>query len=188
MRDSKGGYDIATYTTVENVLVTVLLVLWYVGMPEIGYKPVGEPTEWVAGTIWEHVLWPLSHANVWHLAGNLWFLWYMKGRLYMGESYVIAVLCSFLPVIPGMWDWTPSAEPISTVGFSGVLCASIGIRWGEWVGMTRRRTVGNGGYAAYWTFVKRVLPFVVVGYFIPHVNWSIHLFCLIAGLAYGRWK
>ena len=25
MRDSKGGYDIATYTTVEKVLVTVLL-------------------------------------------------------------------------------------------------------------------------------------------------------------------
>lgn len=179
MRDSKGGYDIATYTTVEKVLVTVLLVLWYVGMPEIGYKPAVDATGVVVGTIWEHILWPLSHANVWHLAGNLWFLWYMKGRLYMRESYVMAVLCSFLPVIPGMWDWTPSAEPISTVGFSGVLCASIGVRWGEWIKRSRN-------FAAYGTFGKKVLPFVAVGMFIPHVNWSIHLYCLIVGLAYGR--
>ena len=185
MRDSKGGYDIATYTTVEKVLVTVLLVLWYVGMPEMGYKPVGEPTGGVAGTIWEHLLWPLSHANVWHLAGNEWVLWWMKGRLYMRESYVMAVLCSFLPVVPGVWEIFSAGEPLSTVGFSGVLCASIGVRWGEWIGITRRKTGGSGGYVAYWTFAKKVLPFVAVGILIPHVNWSIHLYCLLTGLAYG---
>lgn len=188
MRDSKGGYDIATFTTVEKVLVTVLLVLWYVGMPEIGYSPVGQTDGHSGGTIWEHLLWPLSHANVWHLAGNLWFLWYMKGRLYMRESYVMAVLCSFLPVVPGVWETFSAGEPLSTVGFSGVLCASIGVRWGEWIGMTLRKTAGHGGYKAYWTFGKKVLPFVAVGMLIPHVNWSIHLFCLLMGLAYGRWK
>ena len=170
-----------TYTTVTKVLVTVLLVLWYVGMPEIGYKPVGEPRGTVDGTIWEHILWPLSHANVWHLAGNLWVMWWIKGRMYLRECYVMAVLCSLLPVVPGVWDLCLQVEPASTVGFSGVLCASIGVRWGLWVKICRNTT-------AYWTFCKRVLPFVAVGVLIPHVNWSIHLFCLIAGLAYGRWR
>lgn len=164
-----------------KVAVTVVLVAWWIWMPAIGYMPVGEPTGTVAETIREHLLWPLSHANIWHLAGNLWVLWWLKDRLYPLESYVMAVVCSFLPVMPGLWDIFSAGEPLSTVGFSGVLCASIGIRWGEWC-------KGCGTTASYWTFVKRVLPFVAVGVLIPHVNWSIHLFCLIAGLAYGRWK
>lgn len=183
MKERKdGGYDIATCTTITKVVVTVVLVAWWLWMPAIGYMPVGEPTGTVAETIREHLLWPLSHANIWHLAGNLWVLWWLKDRLYPLESYVMAVVCSFLPVMPGLWDIFSQAEPVSTVGFSGVLCASIGIRWGIWAKSCLDRDV------AYVTFTKRVFPFVVVGYFIPHVNWSIHLFCLIAGLAYGRWK
>ena len=174
-----------TYTTVEKVLVTVLLVVWYVGMPEMGYSPVGLTDGHSGGTIWEHLLWPLCHANVWHLAGNVWVLWWMKGRLCMRECYLMAVLCSWLPVVPGVWDIFSQAGPAGTVGFSGVLCASIGVRWGEWIGQTRRRTGGNGGYKAYWTFARKVLPFVAVGMLIPHVNWSIHLYCLLMGLAYG---
>lgn len=174
------------YGTVTKVLVTVLLVVWWIGMPEIGYRPVGEATGTVAGTIWEHLLWPLSHANVWHLAGNVWVLWLMKGRLYMRESYLMAVLCSLLPVVPGVWELFSAGKPLNTVGFSGVLCASIGVRWGEWVGVTLRESAGHGGFGAYWTFAKRVLPFVAVGALIPHVNWSIHLYCLLAGFLYGR--
>ena len=161
----------STYTTITKVLMTAQLALWWFAMPQVGYGS--------SGTIWEHFFYPMSHVNVWHLAGNLWALWYLKGRLYMRESYVIAVLCSFLPVIPGMWDMTPSAEPIVTAGFSGVLCAVIGIKWGLWCSSRKNLT-------AYWTFCKKVLPFVAVGMFIPHVNWCIHLYCLLAGLLYGR--
>ena len=174
-----------TYGTVSKVLVTVLLVVWYVGMPETGYSPVGQTDGHSGGTIWEHLLWPLCHANVWHLAGNVWVLWCMKGRLYLRECYVMAVLCSLLPVVPGVWDIFSQAEPVSTVGFSGVLCASVGVRWGEWMAKALRKTAGNGGNQAYWTFAKKVLPFVAVGILIPQVNWSIHLYCLLTGLAYG---
>ena len=185
INDKLGGYDIATYSTVSKALVTVVLVLWWLYGPSVGYFPVGKTDGHTIGTIWEHLLWPMSHANVWHLMGNLWVLWWMKGgRLYMLEAYVIAVLCSFLPVVPGLWDILPaddSAGVVATCGFSGVLCAMIGVRWGAWIG-------GCHNMTAYWTFAKRVLPFVAVGFLIPHVNWSIHLYCLLAGLAYGRWQ
>lgn len=165
------------YMTVSKAMVTALLVVCYLAVPAIGYTPAG-------GTIWEHILWPLSHANVWHLAGNLWVLWWLKGRIYLRESYVIAVLCSFLPAMPGLWDILPIGEAtdtMATCGFSGVLCAMIGVKWGTWI------KSGNS-IEAYGTFCKRVLPFVMLGFLIPHVNWSIHFYCLIAGVAYGRWK
>lgn len=185
MKNGKGVYDIATYTTVTKVLVTAVLVLWWFAMPEVGFYPVGGTDGHTVRTVWEHVLWPLSHANVWHLAGNLYVLWWLKGRLHVRESYVIAVLCSFLPVVPGLWEMIGDGEnaaemhrTMATCGFSGVLCAMIGVKWGAWI-------KGCHGMTAYWTFAKRVLPFVAVGFLIPHVNWSIHLYCLLAGLAAG---
>lgn len=175
-RPIMGGYDIATYGTVRKVVVTAVLVVWWLLGPDVGYLPYG-------GTIQEHLVWPLSHANVWHLAGNVYFLWVvLKGRLHLMKSYVMAVVCSFLPVVPGLWDMMPNADALGTVatcGFSGVLCAVVGVKWGEWI-------KSHYSITAYWTFAKRVLPFVAVGFLIPHVNWSIHLYCLLAGLAYGR--
>ncbi len=167
-----------TYTAFTKATVTLVLVLWWWRMPETGYPPAG-------GTIWEHLLWPLSHANVWHLAGNLYCLWAgLKGRLCLRKCYLLAVLCSFLPVVPGLWELMPDADAsggMATCGFSGVLCAMVGVKWGVWF-------KGCHGMTAYGTFCKRVLPFVAVGFLIPHVNWSIHLYCLLAGLMYGRWQ
>ena len=179
INDKLGGYDIATYSTVSKALVSFLLVVWWLYGPTVGYASGGTAGHCFLG----HFLWPLSHANVWHLAGNLYFLWVVlkEGRLYMRESYVMAVLCSFLPVVPGLWDILPaddSAGVVATCGFSGVLCAMIGVRWGRWM-------KGCHGMTAYGTFARRVLPFVAVGFVIPHVNWSIHLYCLMAGVVYG---
>lgn len=181
MKENQGRYDIAAYSTVCKALITLVLVVWWLWLPLVGYYPVGETDGHTIGMIWGHLLWPLSHANVWHLAGNMYFLWLLKERLYVRECYVIAVICSFLPVVPGVWSLFSAGEPLSTVGFSGVLCAMIGVKWGAWIR-------GCHGMTAYWTFAKRVLPFVAVGFLIPHVNWSIHLYCLLAGLAYGRWQ
>lgn len=182
MKGFRGSGSAATYRTVCKAVVTVWLVAWWVTLPAIGYYPVGETDGHTIGMIWEHLLWPMSHANVWHLAGNLWVLWWLKGRLYMWESYVMAVLCSFLPVVPGLWEMLPAGEPAGTVatcGFSGVLCAIIGVKWGAWI-------KSRYSITAYWTFARRVLPFVAVGFLIPHVNWCIHLYCLVAGVVYGK--
>ena len=71
MRPILGGNDIATYTKVSKAVVSYLLVVWWLVGPLVGFWPVGGTDGNSVGTIWEHVLWPLSHANVWHLAGNL---------------------------------------------------------------------------------------------------------------------
>ena len=143
-------------------LSVLLLSLWMAGF-KYGYGS--------DATMVEHLLWPLSHVNIWHLAGNLWVLWYIPGQLRILESYAIAVLCSFLPV----WSLWGIGY---TAGFSGVLCASVGIKWGVWCASCK-------GKQPYWTFCKRVLPFIAISVVIPHVNWCIHLYCLLAGLAYG---
>lgn len=178
----RGGCDMATYTTVCKVVVTAVLVVWWLFGPMVGFCPVGKTDGHTIGMIWGHLLWPLSHANVWHLAGNLWVLWWLKGRLCLREAFVMAVVCSFLPELPGVWEIIrPEADAsgtVATCGFSGVLCAMIGVKWGRWI---RSR----GTASAYREFAKRVLPFVAVGFFIPHVNWSIHLYCLLAGVVYG---
>ncbi|MBP3776771.1 MAG: rhomboid family intramembrane serine protease [Prevotella sp.] len=167
-----GRYDIATHMT--KVAITLLLTGWWLFGPMIGYGGCDTDAtyhEGINGTIWEHLLWPLSHVNVWHLLANLWVLWYISKPLKVWEGYVIAVVCSWLPVW-GLW------EIGATCGFSGVLCGMIGVKWGEWCWSRQSMT-------AYTTFLKRVLPFVAVGIVIPHVNWCIHLYCVIVGLAYG---
>ena len=172
MKMREGCGNTATYWT--KAVVTLVLVAWWIAGPVVGYKPSG-------GTIWEHLGWMVSHGNVWHLAGNVFVMWCLKGRLHLGVGVVTAFLCSWLPVVPGVWELFTAGEALSTAGFSGVLCAMIGVKWGEWI-----RSCND--IAAYWTFGKRVLPWLLVGVFVPHINWSIHVYCVMAGLVYGRWK
>ncbi len=151
-----------------KAVITMLLTAWWLYGPVVGYSPAG------SGTIQEHILWMVSHANIWHLLGNLWVLWLLKGKMHIAESVIISFLCSWIPVF-GIWDIG------DTVGFSGVLCATIGIRWGEWC-------KSCGTMSAYGTFCKKVLPFVAVGALVPGINWCIHLYCILAGLIYGRFR
>lgn len=162
------GFDKVDGTTVVKSVVTMVLVLWWLYGPVVGYSS--------NGTILEHLLWPLCHANIWHLIGNLYVLWCLKGDLHIKVAFVISFLCSWLPVLPGLWDLT-SDEPITTVGISGVLCAIIGIKWGAYCCGGKR----------YWTFVKNVMPFILIGVFVPHINWCIHLYCVVVGFLYGRY-
>lgn len=175
--------------TKEKIAVTVVLTLWWLLCPVVGYGPAADATGTVATTLAEHCLYVVSHGNVWHLLGNLFVLWLIPGRLWLWQSVVIAFLCSWLPVIPGVWDIIPLGEPadtVKTVGFSGALFGIIGVQWGRWC--RKEHEVGCRDRAAYWTFSKKVMPFVAIGTLIPHVNWSIHLYCVIAGVAYGRWR
>ena len=159
--------------TIEKTLVTLVLVSWYVWMPQRGYVSGCED---IPG----HYLYMLSHANVWHLTGNLFVLWLMKGKLHLPSSLLIAVLASFVPAVGTVWDgFVPSGV---TLGFSGVLFAMIGINWGIYVGDARYQR------SAVSDFCIKVLPFALVGVLIPHVNWCIHLYCLLAGFVYGRYR
>ena len=155
-------YQDMTKENIIRIFVTVVTVAWLLLMPEVGYGGDAD-----AGG---HMLYMVSHAGAWHLAGNLFVLWMIRGKLYMIPSVLIAVACSFLPA------WSLWGDMGMTMGMSGMLFAIVGIKWGVFC---RCNTT------AYRTFGRKVLPFALMGVLIPHVNWCLHTYCLIAGVAAG---
>lgn len=151
-------------------IVTVVLVLWFVLGPQVGYACCDTIA---TVSIWEHVAWMVSHANVWHLAGNLFVLWMMRMPLYLLTAVAVSFLCSWLPAVPGVWEiFSVSHEPGVTMGFSGVIFAIAGLKWGK---------VCRNSIATFKIFCTRMLPLALLGALIPHINWSIHFYCLTGG-------
>lgn len=138
---------------IVKVALSVLLLASYLLLPQFAFPDGG-----VCG----HLLYSLSHANIFHLLANLLCLWMIRCPLHLLVAFVVAVLCSFLPCFV--------SEP--TMGFSGVLFAVIGISWG------RAHRFKDMIWKNKW--------FLVVPMFIPHVNAFIHLYCLIGGYLMGR--
>lgn len=139
-----------------KLIVSIVLVGSYFFLPEYGFTFSATP-------LTNHFLYPLSHANIWHLAGNILCLWMLRCPLHIIATFVCAVLCSFLPCFV--------AEP--TMGFSGVLFAMVGITWGK---IHRFRDM-------LW----RNKWILIIPAFLPHINFMIHLYCLIVGYLYGRY-
>ena len=157
----------------EKIVVTVLLVASFAFLPAIGYS------NWEIDNPLPHVAYMFCHANVWHLAGNIFVLWILRGRLHLIPSMMIAFLTSFIP------SWSMWGEVGVTMGFSGVLFAIAGVKWGVYC----RYASAMGrmfGRTAVHEFMIKALPFALIGMFIPHINWCIHLYCMLAGFAYGR--
>lgn len=109
-----------------------------------------------------HFLYPFSHANVFHLLGNVLCLWMFRCRLNIVLAYIIAVICSFIPCF--------TSEP--TMGFSGVLFGIAGMSWGR---------IGRFG-----DMCRKCLPFLLLTFLVPHMNVFIHLYCLMFGYFVGR--
>lgn len=157
------------------LLTVVAVVLWAAGMQ----IPAGD----AAGTMVSHAGYMVSHANVWHLAGNLFVLWMFRGRLFLIPSLVIAFVASYLPACESVWE---AFVPVgATMGLSGVLFAIAGIKWGA----ACRNAIATHGTTAgkklLRTFALRVVPFALLGMVVPHVNWCLHSWCLGIGFAAG---
>lgn len=162
--------------TIEKIAVTTVLTIWWACLPMVGY----DANDFRDANVMEHLGYMVSHANIWHLLANLFVLWIMRNKLYLLPSLMIAFLYSFIPVF-GIW-------PIGmTVGFSGVLFAIAGIKWGVYCRYSFWYS-REKGRAAAWGFVRKVLPYALAGALIPHVNWCLHLYCLLAGFVYGRYN
>ena len=154
-------------------MVTAILVATFAMLPAVGYRN-GQTEQ-----LLPHVAYMFCHANVWHLAGNLFVLWIMRGRLHMIPSVLIAFLLSYLPSC-SIWG-----EVGTTLGFSGVLFAIAGIKWGIYYRYAEE--MGEiFGKEAFVEFMIKALPFAIMGIFIPYVNWCIHFYCMMAGFVYGR--
>ena len=159
-----------TRITVEKAVLTAIMATWVVALPPVGYQSGIS----AGGDIWLHLIYMYSHANVWHMTGNLFVLWVMKDRLYLVPAMVTAFTASYLP------SWSAYGDIGLTMGFSGVLFAIAGIKWGRHIRKADNRK------AVVMIFCRKVLPFAFVGLVLPHVNWCPHLYCLIGGLLYGR--
>lgn len=158
---------------IQKVLITLLLVAWYIWMPQQGYIYDHDDAA--------HFSYILCHANVWHLAGNLFVLWMIRGNLYLPSSLVIAILASFAPAFGSVWDSFTLDAP--TMGCSGVIFAMCGVKWGKYIW---RETDKQKKQKLTNDFLLKAVPFTLAGMLISHINWSLHLYCLMAGFVYGR--
>ena len=126
----------------------------------------------------DHFIFAFCHANLIHLGLNLTSLFLFKKRLYIIEGIYISFLASYLPV------WMISGDE-ATMGFSGVLFAIVGIKYG--VVFSRCKTIQSlqNTIKINRKAIAILLTSVVITIFIPHLNWCLHLYCLIIGCAYG---
>lgn len=160
-----------------KLVISFLLVLSYFLLPKYGFTSFN----YNLSTLTNNLLYPISHANIFHLAGNILCLWMLRCPLHIVATYLIAVICSFLPCptlssllfpLSSLLSLPLSSEPEATYGFSGVLFAIVGISWG------RARRFRDMLWRNKWI--------LIIPSFIPHINFLIHLYCLLAGYAYGR--
>lgn len=142
----------------QKITVTAILIIAYIFFPKVGYG--------TGSDIFSHLLYPLSHVNIFHLAANILFMWMLPCTLRLWYSYPIAVLCSFLPY------FTIYSCDNVTMGFSAVLFAVVGISWGR---VNRFRDM-----------IMRNKWFLLIPFFIPHINAFIHLYSLLVGYVVGN--
>ncbi len=158
---------------IEKTAITIMLLTWFLLMPNTGYTDNED--------IYKHIVYMASHANAWHLLGNLLVLWLVRNRLFLVEGLVIAFTMSFIPAVGSIWNGFVLNE--MTIGFSGVLFAIAGIKWGWIIRYTTNMRQRNKWYR---DFLTMVLPFAVCGVLLPHINWCLHTYCLLSGFVYGR--
>lgn len=109
---------------------------------------------------WGHVLYHFSHANVFHLALNLWSLFAFRPRwMTCAIGLASASISSLLPFC---------SVSLPTCGLSGFLMAAYARK-----------------YAEHRMPIWKVLAVNMVFVFIPMFNWKIHLVSFL--LSYVLW-
>ena len=159
-----------------RLVVVFVLVGSYFLLPKYGFTfispvcsdSVGTPISHFSSLI-SHLTYPLSHANIFHLAANCLCLFLLRCPLHLAITYTIAVLSSFLPSFALSSFHIPlsSLHSEPTMGFSGVIFAMVGMSWGR---VHRFREM-----------LSRNKWFLIIPAFIPNINALLHLYCLLLG-------
>ena len=150
----------------QKIILSEILIVAFLFYPKAAYnistpleQAVANPQQWLL-----HGAAIFSHANIFHLLGNLLCIWLIKCKFRLLPALAVSFVCSFLP----QWSLWGSAD--AACGFSGVLFAVVGMAWGE---VHRFKDMVR----------KCVIPLVICGLF-PNVNIFIHLYCLLLGYAF----
>lgn len=104
---------------------------------------------------WHCFVYHFSHANIFHLAMNIWGLLAFKPRWSTcAVAYIVATLSAFVPFV---------SMDVGTCGLSGFLMAAYA-----------------RNYATYQMSVAKPLLVNFVFVFFPMVNWKIHIITFLA--------
>lgn len=168
-----------------KAIVSLLLTACWILSLQWGY----DANTYHPSPVTHHALYMVSHANAWHLAANLFVLWLLREPLHLWPSVAVAFVASWFPSVPGIWELASVTQTGTvTMGFSGVLFAIIGCKWGKyWFFETGRWPLDPlyGVRHPLRDFVFKVMPWALLGFIIPHVNWCLHLYCLLLGFIWG---
>lgn len=144
-------------------IISLILISLYI-------TNIHTPVDGSTSAITPHLLFHFTHCNIFHLLCNLICLWNIKGNLHLIPAYLIATAASFLML---------NGSPVGTQGFSAILLAIIGYKWGKWFAQphtTHQRT------SALKRIAKYILLPTAVCAFIPNVNASIHFYSFTLAL------
>lgn len=150
---------------IEKILLTVVccVMMFFPRIAYDDYIPDMDVEKWHS-----HLLYHFSHANVFHLAGNLICLWIMRVRVRAVCAWACASVASVLPYT--VWSWRDMClTALPTLGMSGMIFASLGFAW--------------ACYGTWRQVMTRVMPVIFVTGMIPNINLLIHLYSFL--IAYG---
>lgn len=123
-----------------------------------GYStPASYSSEW-----WHHFTYMFFHANIFHLAGNIYAMWIIR-RFFTANNVISAY------VISAVSSW---ATMVESIGSSGFVYALVGYS------MVSTKTSRN-----YW------LMFVLINlatYFFPNISFGIHITSFVLAAIYMK--
>ena len=121
---------------------------------------------------WRHVAAVFSHANIFHLAANLYCMALIRFKADWITAFIIALCATFLPA--PVWSWKEMGFVIMpTCGLSGMILAAIAAEWAK---------VRDFKSMLKWLVVP-ILPLTIV----PNINTSIHLYCIFIAFLTKRY-
>ena len=151
-----------TKALIANIYKTTtvfIIVVCFLLLPKVGFLPAGAE----GFSVIRNILFPLSHANIFHLALNILCICYLKNaKRYVIPAVIVSFLCSLLP------EPNYSMEP-GIMGASGILFAIVGFKYGIY---------GKGAL-----MVRNNWLFFLVSAFMPNVAMLYHLYCITIAYA-----
>lgn len=155
-----------------RLLITIILILAFF------HLHVGVNAE---SGVYERIFFAFSHVNIFHLLCNIIALWTIKGRLHILPAFIISFLSTYLPFLYVGYE--------TTYGFSAVLFATVGIKWGIYFQSQFNIPIICLDVPLLERNIRRFFIYTVtpliITMFIPNINWCIHIYALIMGLSYG---